>query len=298
MSTVRQATAQVGGVPTVGVDVPICAVFLAMFVALASTHMTIFQANRRRGHKFLFNGFCFGFTMSRIAACVFRIVWAARPTDVDIALVASVFLNAGILLVYIINNLLSWRMVRSSAPSVGWHPVLRIANKCFLWLVLGLILPLIVIIVLRVKKPTLDHVQTASKVVSRLAQTYFLVIAFGSALLLAIAAYSERAHGVKDPFGRGSWHGKLIILCLSVTLATVEAGFRCGTTWAPARLATNPAWWDSKAAFYCFNFTIDVCILILFAAGRIDRRLHVPDGASGRKSYGQSGALNGDFALK
>lgn len=183
-------------------------------------------------------------------------------------------------------------MVRSSAPSVGWHPVLRIANKCFLWLVLGLILPFIVIIVLRVKKPTLDHVQTASKVVSRLAQTYFLVIAFGSAVLLAIAAYSERARGgVKDPFGRGSWNGKLLILCLSVTLATVEAGFRCGTTWSPARFATNPAWWDSQAAFYCFNFTIDICILILFAAGRIDRRLHVPDGASGRKSYGQSGAF-------
>lgn len=286
MSSSRQTTAQIGGLPTVSVDVPICAVFIAIFLALGATHMTIMQVNRRRGHKFWFNYLCFGFSMSRVLACIFRIAWAKHPTNVDVSLVASIFLGAGILVIYVINNVLAWRMVRSAAPNLGWHRVPRMVNKILLWSVLGLFVPSIVTTVLRVKRPTMDHVQTASKVLSRLAQTYFLIMAIGSAFLLALAVYQAKIRGeVTDPFGRGSWNSKISILSISITLATVEAGFRCGTTWSPARLASRPAWWDSKPAFYCFNFALDVCILVLLAATRIDRRLHVPDGANGPMSY-------------
>jgi hypothetical protein len=140
MSTRAQVTAQIGGIPTIGLDVPICSVFIALFVSLAASHMTILQINLRRGHKFIFNGLCFGFAMSRIAACTLRLVWATRPSDVDVSLVASVFLNAGIVLIYIINNLLAWRMVRSAAPQIGWNKVARIANRVLLWGILVLIL--------------------------------------------------------------------------------------------------------------------------------------------------------------
>lgn len=282
-SATAQVTAQIGGVPTIGLDVPICSVFVALFLALAVAHMTLLQINLRRGHKFIFNGMCFGFAMSRIIACTFRLIWATKPTDVNISLVASVFLNAGILVVYIINIHFAWRMVRSARPSFGWNPTVRLFNKIMLWAVLGLIIPLIVIIILRVKNPTLDHIQTASTVVSRLAQTYFLIIAVEPAVLLALALV--KAHEEKDHFGNGSWHGKTLVLGLSTALAITEAGFRCGTTWTPAPLATDPAWWDSKAAFYCFNFAIDVCLLSLFLVGRIDRRFHVPNGSDGPMSY-------------
>jgi hypothetical protein len=284
MSSRAQVTAQIGGLPTVGLDVPICAVFIAIFVTLAASHMTILQVNLRRGHKFIFNGLCFGFSMSRIAACTFRLAWATRPTNSDLALVASVFLNAGIVLMYIINNLLAWRMVRSADPHFGWNRVVRIANRVLLWGILTLIVPLIVIIVLRVKKPSLAHIGLASKVVGRLAQTYFLVIATTPALLLGYAIIKARSNPV-DPFGRGSWNTKAMILATSTALAMIEAGFRCGTTWTTAPLASDPAWWDSKAAFYCFNFMIDVLLLSLFLVGRIDRRFHVPNKADGPGSY-------------
>jgi uncharacterized Tic20 family protein len=225
----------------------------------------------------------FGFSMSRIMANVFRIAWATQPTNADLSLVASVFLNAGILLVYIINNLLAWRMVRSAVPHVGWHPVPRILNKIFLWIVVGMIIPLIVIIVLRVKNPTLSDIGTATTVVSRLAQTYFLLISLSAAVLLAFAVVKKREE--HDPFGHGSFNAKAALLAVSITLATIEAGFRCGTAWAPTPLASDPAWWDSKAAFYCFNFVLDVLILGVLLAGRIDRRFHVPNKANGPGSY-------------
>ncbi|KAK3077934.1 hypothetical protein LTS18_008872, partial [Coniosporium uncinatum] len=48
-----------GGRPKVSVDVPITAVFLVLFMGGAATHMTIFQLNRRRGHKFLMSAMLF-----------------------------------------------------------------------------------------------------------------------------------------------------------------------------------------------------------------------------------------------
>lgn len=342
MSTqARQATAQIGGIPTIAVDVPVCAVLVAIFLPLAIAHMTLFRINRRRGHKFLFNYFSFGYAMTRVAACVFRLAWATRPHNVDISLVASIFLNAGILIVYVMNNNLAWRMVRSAAPALGWNRVLRRCNKVLLWGVLGLFIPLIVILVLRVKKPELKGIVLASKVSSRLATTYFMIIATLSAVLLAVAASAASAAsdarvasevsgasevdgmdgmagvggvgGVErdgtvvelnlsgedekaeeapsndpmDPFGQGTWRSKVNILGTSIALAMLEAGFRCGTAWAKAPLASEPAWWDHKAAFYCFNFGVDICILILLLVGRIDKRFHVPNGADGPGSYSQ-----------
>jgi hypothetical protein len=49
-----------GGTPEIGTDIPITAVFLFLFVIGAVTHMTIFQLNRRKGHKFLMSGLLFG----------------------------------------------------------------------------------------------------------------------------------------------------------------------------------------------------------------------------------------------
>jgi hypothetical protein len=49
-----------GGSIEKGVDLPITIVFLSLFMISAAWHMTIFQLNRRRGHKFLFNAVLFG----------------------------------------------------------------------------------------------------------------------------------------------------------------------------------------------------------------------------------------------
>lgn len=50
-----------GEVPTVLPDVPINAVFLALFVFAAVSHMTLFQINmHKRGKKFVFNAAIFG----------------------------------------------------------------------------------------------------------------------------------------------------------------------------------------------------------------------------------------------
>jgi hypothetical protein len=48
-----------GGTPVKRVDIPAQAVFMVLFMIGAGAHMKIFQGNRSRGHKFLFNLFIF-----------------------------------------------------------------------------------------------------------------------------------------------------------------------------------------------------------------------------------------------
>lgn len=87
-----------GGIPSRGVDIPICAVFIACFLAIGATHMTIFQKNRRRGHKFVPSALCFGFSMARVATFTMRIVWATRPTNQNVTIAANALVAAGVIL--------------------------------------------------------------------------------------------------------------------------------------------------------------------------------------------------------
>jgi hypothetical protein len=54
----------IGGLPSKNIDIPVTAVFLALFIGAAALHMTIFQTNRSRGHKFLISILLFGELMA------------------------------------------------------------------------------------------------------------------------------------------------------------------------------------------------------------------------------------------
>jgi len=59
-----------GGAPVKRVDIPAQTVFMILFMIGAAVHMKIFQKNRARGHKFMFNLFIFGtyYTLSFVTA--------------------------------------------------------------------------------------------------------------------------------------------------------------------------------------------------------------------------------------
>ena len=49
-----------GETPSILPDIPINAVFLALFIAAAVGHMGLFKVNQKRGKKFVFNAMIFG----------------------------------------------------------------------------------------------------------------------------------------------------------------------------------------------------------------------------------------------
>ncbi|KAK2028947.1 hypothetical protein LX32DRAFT_719424, partial [Colletotrichum zoysiae] len=74
----------IGGDPTTNVDVPVTFLFLLLFAAGAYTHIRIYRANAKRGHKFLLSDLMFDFCMVRSVTCIMRIIWAFEKDRVVI----------------------------------------------------------------------------------------------------------------------------------------------------------------------------------------------------------------------
>lgn len=245
--------------------------------------MYIFQTNKRKGHKFLPSALMFGFCMARILTLVLRIAWACFPHSVSTAIAANIFVNAGILIIYILNLLFASRVLRALQPTIGWSRALGIFYKLLYTLIAC---ALVLVIVLSIMSAyTLDQqIHVEALWIQRGAILYMLIFTLVPAILLAVAVLLPN-HPSPETFGHGTMRTKIIVLAVGICLAVTIAGFRAGTTWMPPRPIENPAWYQSRAAFYCFNFMLEILILALYVPSRIDKRFHVHDGSSKRRTY-------------
>ncbi|OAA61382.1 hypothetical protein ISF_05461 [Cordyceps fumosorosea ARSEF 2679] len=302
--------AGLGGRPTVAVDVPISSVFIALFLTSAILNMTILQLNIRSGHKFILSGVLFGFSMARILANVMRIVWATKPTNASIAIAAGVLTNAGVVLLFVVNLILVQRLLRAYHPSFGWSRKVGLAFKFLYFAIAAAIIMVIVAVVYSFytldpkAKLRIREVQLTGVVF--LAVLAFLPIPIGLAAGLIrnknpddISLFSkptycyhcERQEPAREPIGQGNRQGvatslrfKLGLVLFTSALLTLGAAFRAGVAFYQ-RPATNPAWFHSKACYYCFNYIIEIVVVFTYALIRFDRLYHVPNGSSAPGHY-------------
>ena len=275
--------ATVGGVPSVSVDVPISAVFLFLFMCGAAGHMTIFQINKRRGHKYLMSAITFGFCMARIVTMIMRIVWACFPHDVQIAIAAMVFVTAGVLILFIIDLIFAQRVLRAAHPHFGWH---KAVSRVFLvlYLIIGLMLAMVITVTVQ-SFYTLDmNIRKIDRALQQTAGTYLMFIAFLPIPMVIFGLIVPRKTRV-EKFGTGRWRTKVTILLISATLLCLGAAFRAGTNFKSPRPINDPAWYQAKWCFYFFNFTLEIIVVYLFLALRVDRRFHIPNGSKGPGDY-------------
>lgn len=275
--------AALGGRPTKDLDIPICAVFLVLFAAGAAGHMTIFQRNRRRGHKFIPSAVTFGFCMSRIIANVIRIVWACYPTNISLAIAAQVFVAAGVLLLFILNLIYAQRMLRAAFPAFGWSRPLSWAFKA-LYLVVIISIIMVITVVIQSMYTLNDNTHRIDRDIQLYGVTYFAIVSFLPIPIVLAILILTRFRSVEHP-GTGSWHTRAFIILLAGCLLCLGASFRAGTTWLTPRPLTDPAWYQSKACFYIFNFAIDWTVVMIFLVSRKDKRMWVPNGSSKVRHY-------------
>ncbi|RDW72743.1 uncharacterized protein DSM5745_07915 [Aspergillus mulundensis] len=285
-------SAGVGGLPTNVPDTIICAIFLVMYIGFAVTNMTILQKNKRRGHKFNLSGMLFGFCMARITTLTLRIVWANRPHNVRLGIAANIFVNAGILLVYIINLILAQRILRAKQPHIGWHPIPRKGSKVFYWLLPAALIMVITAIV--VMFYTLDPVTRADCRDVQLTAITYLFFFTCLPLLHIIPAVALPRSKQEETFGEGSMLAKIVILTASTCLCILVSGFKMGSLYRPLRPVSNPAWYHGKPAFYVFNFVLEIMILCLLTFSRIDKRFWIPNGSTKPGDYSGMGKESGD----
>ncbi|CVL08484.1 uncharacterized protein FMAN_16260 [Fusarium mangiferae] len=276
-------TAGLGGVPSNQIDTPICAVFIVLYICFAATNMTIFQKNRRRNYKFILSGVLFGFCMARVTTLVLRIAWANRQHNVRLAVAANILVNAGILLIYIINVILSQRVLRAKQPLIGWHPILRVGTKISYSLIPGVLVMVITSTVVQLYSESPD-IRSSCRDVQLAAVTYLLFFTCIPILHVAGAISLPRRND-GETFGEGSMRAKVLIVTLSSCMCITIAGFKAGAYWAHPRLLSNPAWYHSKSCFYVFNFMLEVIILCLLTFSRIDKRFYIPNGSTKHGDY-------------
>lgn len=276
-------SASVGGIPTVPVDVPVSAVLLCFYAIGSALNMTLFFNNRRRGHKFFISWILNAFCIVRVVTCSMRIAWAVSPTNSHMAIAAQVFNNAGILIIYIVNLIFSQRILRAKQPVIGWNPILSASFKFLYALLIGSLIMGITVLVISTNTTSPSTLQSI-RAVSLASTTFIMAVAVLPLLLLAAVCFVPDSSNA-ETFGVGSMRTKLLIVSISTCLAIVIAGFKTGTTWETPRSASNPAWYHSKEAFYCFNFMLEILILGMFLVTRVDKRFYVPDHCKGPGDY-------------
>ena len=220
-----------------------------------------------------------------------RIVWATRPTNAGVAIAAQIFTNAGILIVYIVVLILAQRTLRATQPSIGWNKLL---SKTISVLYPLLFCAIVLVIVFTVQSfYTLDTtLLSAALWIQRGAITYMLIFNVISMIMLLLAVLLPLSKN-RENFGTGSMRSKKIILEIALFLCTFIAGFRAGTTWTAPRPASDPAWYDSKAAFYVINFTFEITIIYMFLFTRFDNRFWIPNGSKRPGDYSRLDSFYG-----
>src|SRR5215469_3990550 len=86
-----------------------------------------------------------GFCMARIVTCIMRIASVAKPSNINLAIAALVFNNAGVIILYIVNLIFAQRLIRAQHPSFGWTRPFSLLFHCLYALIILTISMVIVV---------------------------------------------------------------------------------------------------------------------------------------------------------
>ncbi|KAK4574722.1 hypothetical protein LTR86_001563 [Recurvomyces mirabilis] len=281
-----------GETPSILPDVPVCAVFLFLFILAGAGHMFLLKYNARHGRKFIICGMLFGFCFTRIFANSARIAWAVHPTNVKIGIAAQVAVYAGIILLFLANLFFTQRIVRAQHPHIGWSKPFSIAFPMLFVIIVATILALIVGVIYSFYTLS-EFTLRAVHDIQLYGESLYAVVSFlpiPIVLTSVVARRIQARNGTAKPvdkFGAGTMRTKIAMILGTSTLLCLGASWRCATLYLPVRYLTEqPPWYYSKTCFYLFNFTIEWCVVAFWGLMRIDKRFHIPNGAKGPYSYG------------
>ena len=225
--------------------------------------------------------------MARITTCVLRIAATAKATNLRLQIAAQVFTNAGVILLYIVNLIFAQRLLRAQHPRFGWsRPISYLFRALYVLIVVTITMLITVIVQAQYTLSTNTH--RIDRDIQLYGITTFTILSFLPIPILGLMYLAPRRPTGRRPekFGAGRWREKIAILAAAATLLTLGAAYRCGTLWKQPvpRTAPLPAYF-SKGAFYVVYFTIEVLVVFLYAAVRVDLRFWVPNGASKRRHF-------------
>ncbi|KAM4065013.1 hypothetical protein HRG_004644 [Hirsutella rhossiliensis] len=270
-----------GGTPTSTDDVLLTVIFLILFALGAFTHISIYRANAKRGHKFLLSDLVFDFCMVRAVTCIFRIIWAFFSPR-GIILVALIFENGGAVVVFAVNLFFAQRIVRAMHPRIGWHPAFGYFSLFLIFSVPAIVVMNIAVISVSFfsvgKMARLQATEEALK----FGASWNLMLSVMPLVLVFLAAAMPGPP--PENFGSGELRCKSTVLVFSAVTLAVGAAVRLAALTNPeAGLAMSPLF--SKAVFYATGFMLEILTVVAYAYFRVDLLFHIPNGASRPGDY-------------
>jgi len=228
--------------------------------------------------------------MARTVTNILRIASTSLPSNINLAIAASIFVAAGVLIIFIINLFFAQRILRAMHPRIGWHPAVSIAFKILYGLV-ACTLAIVITATVQSFFTLRPRTRTIDRGLQLYGSTFLAIVSFLPILIVAVALAIPR-RSAPEKFSQGRLRTKIVTLLVGTLLVSLGAAFRCGTSWKhPVPLSQPRPKYYSKACFYIFNFTVEIVVVYLYAIIRVDRRFWIPDGAKGPGSYAAGGSL-------
>lgn len=216
----------------------------------------------------------FLFAGERVLTCMLRLVWAYRLVHVPIAVAAQVFVQAGVLLLYLMNLLLIKRIWVKQVPGVRLQHRLKVFLGLLSMCTVSTLIMVITSSIISVY--TLDQrIVTLCLNIQRASETYFVLFATDPIPLLFTLRYLSRDQALQTvdfntPTIQSYKRRKVAFVCLSTLLCLTNAGFKAGVVWMPVRPPFDPAWYHLRACLYAFVFGTELCVLLLCFVARVD----------------------------
>jgi hypothetical protein len=234
--------------------------------------MALFRRNLAKKRKFIPSAVVFGFCMARVVTMSLHIAWACHPTIISLGIASQILVYAGIFLLFIVNLELTNRVLRYVRPRLGGSTLVSVVFKA-LYILIGLTIAMVITVTVQMFYTLDSHTLHIDRAIQRYAVTFFAVIAFlpmpVNLLILALNAGNPRVEN-------SALRVKVAIVCAIAVLLCFGAGYRAGTVWNPQPF-NDPAWFDSRAAFYVFNFALEVVAVYLLLLCRVDRKFYIPN---------------------
>ncbi|KAK9368885.1 hypothetical protein V1509DRAFT_621779 [Lipomyces kononenkoae] len=177
-----------GDYPVTKDDIAGCVVCIVCFAVLAVINMTILRRNLARGHKFIPSGAMFGLCMARIVTFSMRLASAIHPTNLNVSIAASIFIAAGVVILFVLNVLFSQRLFTAQHPSRAYvgSAFYNIMKLFYISIIAFLI---VLVVTSGVYYHTNATVMQGIAQFRKVAMVYFTVTAFMPTLIVA-AAYA------------------------------------------------------------------------------------------------------------
>jgi hypothetical protein len=222
--------------------------------------------------------------MARTVTCILRIASICKPHNIRLAIAASIFVAAGVLLIFIINILFALRLLRAAHPNFGWNRTVSLIFK-LIYVCIGLTLAIVITGTVQTFYTLRPRTRQIDRSLQLYGATFLAIISFLPIPMVVIGILVPRKIRL-DKFGHGRYRTKVIVLLIASVSVCLGAAFRCGTAWKRPVPRTQPLPdYYSRACFYVFNFVVEVIVVYLYAILRVDLRFHIPDGAKGHGSY-------------